>query len=359
MASGTYKTGADTAIFGENYQFAITSDPGIIFVVNVTVDGAGAFPLISAGNAFSIPVSRITGDILIETIYAHSVSIDVVGDGSVYYSRDGVTFLEYDSSAGNIAAGNGDNLVLEAVPSQGNRFSGWEGPVPSGDETNETITLIIDNDIVITAKFSIILSSYNVYKHPGEGTDIIGSSKANKNVDYVFTVTRTEGYVGNPTITLTSGNYSVQYTGTGTYTIKGSDISGSMVVRTSDLFKEDEFITINVEGKGTVRYSTDNGNSFSVYQNPIHVADGVAIVLKAIPDNDNIFKEWRGITLSDGNSDTVAVNNTNKTVTAVFSSSDDDGSIIDGVDNIILIAAIIIVGMIVVGCLWVFVIRTH
>ena len=358
-APGTYITGEDSVLAGEDYRFTITSDPGVIFVVNVTVDGAGAFPLISAGNAFTIPMSRITGDILIETIPAHTAYIDVVGNGSVHYSRDGMTFLEYDPSAGNIAAGNGDNLVLKAIPSSENRFSGWKGPVPSGDEMNETITLIIDDDITITAMFSVISSSYNVYKQPGEGTDIIGNSKANKNVDYVFTVTRTEGYVGNPVITVTSSNYSVQYTGTGAYTIKGSNISGNIVIKTSDLIKEDEFITINVEGEGTVRYSTDNGNTFTTYQNPIHIADGVAIVLKAIPDNDNIFKEWRGITLSDGNSDTVAVNNTNKTVTAVFSSSDDDGSIIDGVDNIILIAAIIIVGMIVVGCLWVFVIRTH
>jgi hypothetical protein len=102
-----------------------------------------------------------------------------------------------------------------------------------------------------------------------------------------------------------------------------------------------------------------DGNSFSVYQNPIHIADGVVIALKAIPDDDNVLKEWKGITLSDSRSDTVTVNNTNKTITAVFASSDDSGSIIDGIYNIVLIAVIIIVAIIVIGCIWVFVIRAR
>ena len=357
-APGTYNTGTATALMGEDYVFTITSDPGVIFDVNVTIGGLTVNLSIS-GSTYTIPAAEITGDVLIVAIVtAYSVSVATIGNGSVYYSLDGVIFTEYDPSTGDIIVGNGNNLILEAVPSRGNRFSGWEGSVPSGDEMNETITLFVNDVMSLTAKFSVV-SSYNVYKQPGEGTDIIGNSKANRNADYIFTVTRTEGYVGNPTITVTSGNYSVQYTGVGTITIERSDIMGSIVIRTSDLLKEDEFITINVEGKGTVRYSTDNGNSFLAYQNSIHIPNGATVVLKAIPDDDSVLKEWRGITLSDNRSDTVSVNNTNKTITAVFSSSDDNGSIIKGIDNIVLIAVIVIVATVIIGCVFVFVIRAR
>ena len=361
MASGTYNTGTITAPLNEDYVFTITSDIGVIFAIDVTI-GTGpkqSLP-IDASNTYTISSTDITDDILIETIVtAYAVSIATVGNGSVSYSLDGITYTEYDPLTGDIIVGNGEDIFLIAIPSPGNRFSGWTGPVPSGDETNDTITLTVDADIAITAEFSIIISSYNVYKYPGEGTEISGNQKAKRNTDYQFTVNRTEGYIGDPVTTVTVGSYSVQYTGTGTYTIEGKYITGSVTIRTTDLFEEDEFVTINIEGKGTVRYSVDNGNTFLTYLNPIHIADGVAIVLKAIPDGDNVLKEWKGVTLSDSRSDTVSVNNTNKTITAVFSSSDDNGNIIDGIDNIVLIAIIVIVAVIVIGCIFVFVIRAR
>ena len=358
MLSGTYETGADKALLDEDYVFMITSDPGVIFVIDITIGGTTERLMPDASNTYTIPSAKITDDILIETILAHAVSISTVGNGSVSYSLDGITYTEYDPLTGDIIVGNGENIFLIAIPSPGNRFSGWTGPVPPGDETNDTITLTVDADIIITAEFSIILSSYNVYKYPGEGTEISGNQKAKRNVDYRFTVNRTEGYIGDPVTTVTVGSYSVQFNGTGTYTIEGKYITGSVTIRTSDLFEEDEFVTINIEGKGTVRYSVDNGNTFLTYLNPIHIADGVVIVLKAIPDDDNVLKEWKGVTLSDNRSDTVSVNNTNKTITAVFSSSDDNGSI-GGVDNIVLIAVIVIVAVIVIGCIFVFVIRAR
>jgi hypothetical protein len=190
-------------------------------------------------------------------------------------------------------------------------------------------------------------SAFKVYKYPGEGTGISGGSTAKKNIDYHFTVSKISEYQGEPTVIVTIRGNSVEYKGIGTYTIKGADIIDDIVIRTSDLIRTDEIITINIEGKGIVMYSRDSGNSFMIYKDPIHVAEGVRIVIKAVPDDGNIFSEWRGVS-SDWNSDTITVSNKDKTITAVFSPSDDDNVPGCKLFMILLIIIIIIICIIVV-----------
>ncbi len=48
----------------------------------------------------------------------------------------------------------GDSVLLEAIPESNYSFSGWTGDVPSGDESKNPLTLVMDGDKSIKANFT-------------------------------------------------------------------------------------------------------------------------------------------------------------------------------------------------------------
>ena len=105
----------------------------------------------SPSNTFIWPGRNVNIDVDFKTDY--SVSLSVIGSGVIMYSVDGNTFQTYDLSQGDIIVEAGKNLYLKAVPSSGNKFSTWEGSVHPDDLSKDYITLAVDGEISLTAKF--------------------------------------------------------------------------------------------------------------------------------------------------------------------------------------------------------------
>ncbi len=91
----------------------------------------------------------------------HTLTVDTVGEGEVEIEPDRT---EYE---------HGEKVNLTAVPSEGHEFLGWEGT----DETEEEITITMDDDKEITANFEI--ETYELTLNvEGEGSVDVEPDKA-------------------------------------------------------------------------------------------------------------------------------------------------------------------------------------
>ena len=78
--------------------------------------------------------------------------IPTLCDLSISTTTGGTT----DPEPGTYTYDSGTEVIIEAIPESGYRFTGWTGDVPSGNENDTPITVTMDSDKSITANFSAI-----------------------------------------------------------------------------------------------------------------------------------------------------------------------------------------------------------
>ena len=95
---------------------------------------------------------------------ATTVSFTLTEDSALTWQW--ITEYELDTEAGEIGSvnvgdgwyTNGAEVAITATPSNGYEFAGWEGDVPDGSETNNPLTLTMDQPRDVTAAFTIVTS---------------------------------------------------------------------------------------------------------------------------------------------------------------------------------------------------------
>jgi len=75
--------------------------------------------------------------------------IPTLCDLSISITTGGTT----DPEPGTYTYDSGTEVIIEAIPESGYRFSGWTGDVPSGQENDNPITITMDSDKSVTANF--------------------------------------------------------------------------------------------------------------------------------------------------------------------------------------------------------------
>ena len=90
---------------------------------------------------------KLRGNVAFRAIYAENawtLTIRIVeGNGFVQTTPDGNRFL------------NGERVTLTAVPGSDWKFAGWSNDVPPADRNQETVTLVMDADKTIEARFEL------------------------------------------------------------------------------------------------------------------------------------------------------------------------------------------------------------
>ncbi len=95
---------------------------------------------------------------------ATTVSFTLTEDSALTWQW--ITEYELNTEAGEIGSvnvgdgwyTNGAEVAITATPSNGYEFAGWEGDVPDGSETNNPLTLTMDQPRDVTAAFTIVTS---------------------------------------------------------------------------------------------------------------------------------------------------------------------------------------------------------
>ncbi len=222
-----------------------------------------------------------------EQVPTHTLSVHVVGSGTVTVTPDQAAYIE------------GAVVTLTATPSSGWQFAGWSGDL-SG--TVNPISITMDGNKIVTATFSRIPATYTLTVHVvGSGTVILDPTGG------VYQ----EGTRVTLTAVPSSGWYFVGWSGD--LTTIDNPISLVMDNRkeVTATFSTTPLPTytlqVNVVGQGSVTKTPDQSNYVS----------GTVVQLTAVPSTGWRFDGWSGDLSGAANPISITVNG-DKVVTATF-----------------------------------------
>lgn len=180
LLASTYLGGAANDL---GYALAL-DDSGNVYVTGYT--SSTAFPVTE--ETYDDSVSGT--DVFVAkfgTVDQYLLTVNVLGSGQVV-SHDGGIDTSFDNSQ---VYDTGTRVILEAIPAPGYIFGGWGGDVHS---TNATLTLTMNSDKVITAKFAPEGATYmlTVVKS-GSGSGTVTSDDEAINCGTVCSQTYTSG----------------------------------------------------------------------------------------------------------------------------------------------------------------------
>jgi hypothetical protein len=159
-----------TASFDLEYSLTTAANPGAGGTVGpsgVTWHISGAPVDVTATNNTGYVFSNWTGDVPAgdETDNPVSITMDSPKSLTANFSLTVHTLTVQVAPPGGGAVAKdpdqpsyayGETVDLTATPSDGYLFSEWEGDVPSGDETDNPLTITMDGDKTLTAKFAVM-----------------------------------------------------------------------------------------------------------------------------------------------------------------------------------------------------------
>ncbi len=194
--------------------------------------------------------------------------LDSEGKGEIYVDGGSVELPyteEYEEGA---------EVTLTAGPAEDWRFDQWVGDVPDRDKEKEEITLTMDDDKNVTARFERIDYYLLTMNIDGEGTTdpSEGTHSYEEGSEVTITATADEGWTFE------------EWTGT--------DETGERITITMDenkditaYFTRKEYdLTIDIEGDG--RTTPSEGTHIYEY--------GEEVTVTAVPQEGWKFEEWRG-----------------------------------------------------------------
>jgi len=217
------------------------------------------------------------------TVTGYTLTVDVVGEGSVTRTPDQVRYA------------SGTQVMLEAIPAEGWIFDNWNG----SSLLLNPMTVTIDSDLVVTATF-VALPTYTL------SVDVVGQGSVVKSpLD--------DSYYQGQVVTLTA--IPAQ---TWEFAHWGGDVTGTtnpvVVTVLSDMAVTATFTAIPT-------YTLDVGvvGSGSVTVNPEadYYLEGASVQLTAVPAAGWNFAGWSGGAGGADNPTTVVMD-ANKVVTATF-----------------------------------------
>ncbi len=214
----------------------------------------------------------------------YELTVNIEGEGSVEKEPDQE---EYE---------HGTEVIVTATPEEGWLFVGWTGDVPEGEEENEEIMVIMNEDKELTANFEIKEYTLTVLVE-GEGSVEVDPEQEQyeHGTEVALTVGPEEGWL------------FVEWIGDA----EGTEENITVVMdENKDLtahFIQEFELTVNIEGEGDVLVDPDE----EVY------LDGTEVTITAIPDEGYEFVEWTGD--YEGTEDEITIEmDDDKEITAVF-----------------------------------------
>ncbi|UCC39726.1 MAG: SBBP repeat-containing protein [Candidatus Aminicenantes bacterium] len=203
-----------------------------------------------------------------------------------------------DPSAGTHLYDEGAEATITAAPSQGYRFSGWTGDVPSGYESDNPLTVTMDSDRSITANF---IRQYTLTLASTEGGSIDPSAGAylyDEGTEVTITAAPSQGY---------------RFSGW-TGDVPSGQQSDNPLTVTMD---SDRSITANFIRQYTLTLASTEGGTTDPSPGTHLCDEGTEITVKAIPDIDYKFSGWSGDASGEDNPIIISMDS-DKTVTANF-----------------------------------------
>ncbi|MCO6437633.1 MAG: hypothetical protein J5J06_11135 [Phycisphaerae bacterium] len=196
---------------------------------------------------------------------------------------------------------NETNVVLTATPDAGSLFVGWAGNVPPGSSSVNPLTVVMDRDRVITARFEPEVSL--VVDVAGEGAVAVDPNESSYafGAEVTLVATPDEGWV------FSSWSGDVDSTAqTLRITLEGPTVVEALFVPDDGGSGNDSVeLTVEIDGDGVV---APTGGTY---------AKGDVVTLVATPDVGWLFTRWEGA--ADGTQPAVEiVMDENRTVRAVF-----------------------------------------
>ena len=162
-----------TALLADTVSLVVTSDYGVVVPsagTNEYSPGAAVAcyvtesPLILNGST-QVICSGWTGTGSVTNGSGTNTTVILTNDSSItWHWATNAFFLETESTAGGFVAGTegwfppGSTSVLSAVSSENYRFSEWTGDTEGIDETNATVSIIMDKAKDLTAHFEFVTS---------------------------------------------------------------------------------------------------------------------------------------------------------------------------------------------------------
>jgi len=205
----------------------------------------------------------------------------------------------------------GTQVTITAVADDGSAFRGWAGNVPQGQDQTNPLTVVMDTDRTITARFDELVELTIQASTGGTVTADPDQTSFAPGTSVTLTATPADGFVfggwggagsgTNSTLTLT---LSSSVTVTATF---ASDTGNGGGGSTSPQ------LTVDVQGNGTV---TPDSGTFS---------EGQTVTLVATPSLTSTFVRWDG-DASGTDLVTTVVMNGDRNVQAVFAANDQGGT---------------------------------
>lgn len=243
--------GESTALPGADYTFYATEE-NYDYQITATVGGAVVEVIDNGDGSYTIPGSKVTGNIVISaelTPKSYNVIIngeDTTGANKATYNKD-YTFTIQEA----------EGYTYEvAVTIGGQAYAGYS--VSNGVYTIPGAA--IKGEIVITVtKTAIPATKVNVTVEGTGAGDVTGESTATKGQAYTFSVNQKEGYVYEVTVTVGGKKVDVTDNGDGTYTIPGEAVTADILItvsKTADLVVDvTEYLTLDGESMYLVTVS--------------------------------------------------------------------------------------------------------
>jgi hypothetical protein len=227
----------------------------------------------------------------VSTVKRYSLTVNVVGNGTVTESPDGFIFLSGNTIGFSFI--NGSAIALTAVADLHWAFHGWSGSL-SGNQNPLNITMTEDE--TVTATFIQVPPFTLTVNVVGNGTVTVAPSAATYFNGTVVTLT------AHPSVNWAFINWSGDLTG------QQSQINLTMNANktVTATFKEYFTLTIIVVGNGTVTQSQSGP-----------YLDGANVTLTAVPGLNWRFWNWSGDGSGQQNQTSIIMGG-NKTVTATF-----------------------------------------
>jgi len=252
--------------------------------------------------------------------YRITNSMDLIEVQSITVTLDGNGGTPQTQVFNNVISGT----MLGALGAQdpvrsGMYFAGWYD-----GNTKYSFTDILYGDITLTAKWSPVpVNWYTIFAVAYDNASITpsGMIKAMQGDTLIFSYNVGMGY--SPILTVDGQQVTASPSQQYVFANINSDHSIEVSAVNSGARGATSFLTIDVNGKGSVLYSTDGGKTFASYSTPLPIYDGVNYTLNAVPNASSYFDHWSGG--ASGNNPYIDIMPANGspsiTVTANFGSS--------------------------------------
>ncbi|MBI1825127.1 MAG: hypothetical protein HY287_17750 [Planctomycetes bacterium] len=201
----------------------------------------------------------------------------------------------------------GAQVKITAVADDGSAFRGWAGNVPQGEDQTNPLTVMMDSDRTITARFDALVDLIIQVTSGGTVTTDTNQTSFAPGTSVTLTATPADGFVFTGWGGAGSGSDT-----TLTLTLTSSETVTATFAPSTDGGTSPRLV-VDVQGNGTV---TPDGGTF---------ATGQMVTLIATPSITSTFVRWDGDATGTDLVTTVVMDG-NRQVQAVFTAADSGGT---------------------------------